>query len=609
MAQSGKENAQGGLPLRGKKMELGQKESTAGSKIPVLVKSRPPAEQQAGPSAVKSQGCKTAKLSSVGVPVPEPTAGLLSMSSAREPLGPVQLSVSGHRNMLEVGNANDKEARAVEFVPDAAALASILSNTGLSNHTGSANQKPSLARRVPLRGNRACSASTGTGQGSRCGGAAARMSHLSRPASKDMEQPRSCILALNAQQLKALSTRLGDLGPGVEAKHSQPTESLEAGNCKDSSARPKTERLNSVTEAGNAKQSTPSGSKGTTGASWTEEEFVPDPAAKASILSNVGVSHSALGPGGKMSLARRVPVRDVRKPPGSVMAENVSPATPKFGRVSCRSTKGLKGLKESGVSRAHLAVTPSNRCSMRDCLLTSEARRVPVAHPPSLGKIAVRLFNDGLEASAKRVPAGRVIPSDMGKLQRVEFLARLLQQEINSSVDEVAPSLEELHKLLSVRCSPASEAPEPDLVITTPLQDPTRQLGEQPVVPAASVAPVPSTTPNTTDSQPVCSAPSLPSLGPSPSGADSRGVSATSSSVAHIQQRVAAFIDARRHFYEGLLDDECAFYTSRVPTFAQSPVPRCKEPVAKALDAEDTTHFTPISTQSPLAEVERFSPL
>lgn len=46
----------------------------------------------------------------------------------------------------------------------------------------------------------------------------------------------------------------------------------------------------------------------------TDEEFVPDPAAKASILSNVGLSHSALHASGKLSLAQRVPVKDAQKP-------------------------------------------------------------------------------------------------------------------------------------------------------------------------------------------------------------------------------------------------------------------------------------------------------
>ncbi|XP_015261362.1 PREDICTED: tastin [Gekko japonicus] len=681
MALTGKENMPGVLPLPGKYAEMGQKErplSTPSSKIPILSKSQLPSElkplQQACSSAVKTKGLKMSKVSSVGVPVVEPAAGVLSKSHSREPLGEMQLSASGHRNVLEGGNANGKGASAVEFVPDAEALASILSDTGLSNQVVSATHKPSLARRVPLWGNRACSSSSGTGRGSLYAGATvvnpAHMSHLSRSAPKDVDLPPSCSLALNAQQLKTLSATLGNLGPGVETKDDQPMENLQADKCKDSVARPKTECLGSITEAGPVKQSNLACGKETTGALWTEEEFVPDPAAKASILLNIGLSHSALGAGNKLSLARRIPIKDVQKPPvcGSIRGGNASlpgyrmsaPPTAKFGRVSCRSTQGLKGLKESGAFGGQLPITPGNRCSAVDYSPSGLARRVPIvqsqpshfrpwrcnravlssciakrtgircltetpqtkwmggATPRCTGivsskkdgspvcweKIAVCLFDDGLEAPAKKMPAACVIPSDMGKLQRVEFLARLLQQEVNGGIDEVTPSLEELHKLLLVHCSPALEAPEPDLV-TTPSQDPTPKLGEQTAVSVAPVAPIPDTTFTTANSQPACSV-------PSPSSANNTGFTAasSSSSVAHFKQRLENLLDAPRRFHEDCLNDECAFYMSRVTTFTQPSVPRCQEPVAKLLDAQDAMHFIPISSpQSPFTEAERSLPL
>ncbi|XP_077184896.1 tastin isoform X2 [Paroedura picta] len=683
MALTGKENTQGVPPLPGQYVELGPKERPfSSSKIPILSKSQLPSEPkqlpQAHSSAVKTKGLKMSKASSVGVPVLEPAAGLLSKGCPREPLGEMQLSVSGQRNVLEGGNASGKEAKAVEFVPDAEALASILSNTGLSNLVVSATHKPSLARRMPLHGNRVCSASSGIGRGSLYLGATAvnpvRPSHLSRSASKDVDRPQSGSLALNAQQLKALSTTLGNLGPRVEAKDNQPMENLQAGKCQDSAARPKMECLSSNTEAANGKQSDTTGSQVTPRASRTEE-FVPDPAAKASILMNIGVSHSALGTGSKLSLARRVPIKDVRKPPicGSIRDENASlpgyrmsaPPTAKFGRVSCRSTQGLKGLAESGAFGGQLPVTPGNRCSVADYSLSGLARRVPVVQPQSthfnpwrcnralpssctakrpaiqcltetpqtkwMGgvtprctglvssrkdgspvrweKIAVRLFNDGLEASAKKVPPTRVIPSGMGKLQRIEFLARLLQQEVDGGVDEVTPSLGELHKLLVVHCSPASEAPEPDLV-TTPSQAATPELGKQAAVSVAAVAAVPNTTLTSASSQPVCSGPSVCSLGPSPSCADSTGVTAASFSVAHFKRRLEDLLEAAQRFHEDCLNDECAFYTSRVTPFTQPLAPRCKEPVAKLLDAQDAMHFIPISSpRSPFTEAERAPPL
>lgn len=47
-------------------------------------------------------------MSSVDVPALEPAAGSLSKSCAREPLGEMQLSASGHRNALEGGSTKGK---------------------------------------------------------------------------------------------------------------------------------------------------------------------------------------------------------------------------------------------------------------------------------------------------------------------------------------------------------------------------------------------------------------------------------------------------------------------------------------------------------------------
>lgn len=55
-----------------------------------------------------------------------------------------------------------------------------------------------------------------------------------------------------------------------------------------------------------------------------DEEFVPDPAAKASILSNRGLSHSALRANGKLSLAQRVPMKDAQKPFAACSSSRVS---------------------------------------------------------------------------------------------------------------------------------------------------------------------------------------------------------------------------------------------------------------------------------------------
>nr|XP_020638800.1 tastin isoform X2 [Pogona vitticeps] len=683
MARAGKENLLGALPFRQTPAKVGQKESAprvssslSSSKIPVLFKSRVPPElkqsqqqsplQQVCPSSPNSKAVEDPKMpptvSALGAAVLKPAAGLLPKSLSREPLGEVQLSTSGQRN--DSNTSVGKEPSAVEFVPDVAALASILSNTGLTHHMLSTTQKPSLARRVPLRGRRLCSASIGTARGAPAANLAC-MSHIARSTLKDADHPQSYSLTLNTQELKALSTTFKnfDSQHRLEAtKPSQSTENLGVGKCPDSGARPNAECSSSVTTTGVPLQSNLTEKKDTAGSSWKEEEFVPDPAAKASIFSNVGLSHFAFGANGKLSLAQRVPMKDVRKNPltsGGTKGENAFSCGPcarvsstgKFGRVSCYSTQGCKGLEKSQSSGTELTNTPGNRCLVVDCSPYGLARRIPVAGtqslrrspwtygrvptsscpklrrgaaqhltetqqvmseasvtpqitspgakeegtPSSWEKVAVRLFDEEVAASVRRVPAVPVITPEMGKLQRIELLAELLQQEVNSGMGpDVAPSLEKLHKLLSARSSPALEAPQPGLPCT-PLQDPRSDACKPTPGSAPTAPPEPGTT--LTGQHPVCPNPSV------------RLVQLPSSNTGNSDQmkhRLSEVLRAPQHFLEACLNDECAFYTARVPSATQPSIQRCKEPVAKMLDALDTVHFIPISShQSRLVEEER----
>lgn len=54
-----------------------------------------------------------------------------------------------------------------------------------------------------------------------------------------------------------------------------------------------------------------------------------------------------------------------------------------------------------------------------------------------------------------------------------------------------------------------------------------------------------------------------------------------------VRQQLDDLLQARDRFNEACLNDECAFYTARVTSVPQDSVPRCKEPVAKMLDADD----------------------
>nr|XP_060619906.1 tastin [Anolis sagrei ordinatus] len=653
MAHIGKENQQEALPPA----DQATKESVvlaanafSSSKIPVLSKSRLAPKQQTCVSSGKSKAIKDPKVphtnSAPAVGGLEPVAASLPKSLSREPLGEVHLSTSGHRNegnscaAEREGNSGREGTGTEEFVPDVAALASILSNTGLNSQMMNATHKPSLARRVPLRGNRACSASIGTTRGSLytkfSSGNPVRFSCISRSTSKEADLSKSCSLSMNNEQLKTLSSSLKNQGPRKELiQRRHPAEDQRVIKFAHPAAKPIAECMSRVTQDDDPVQSNSAGTKDATGSSWKDEEFVPDPAAKASILSNEGLSRFAIGANGKLSMAQRVLVKGPQKTPvtcGRTRGESDfflgyrtrASSIGKFGRVSCRSPQGLQGLKQSLASGAQLINTPGNRFTSLGCSSYTPARRVPITCPQSLhrtpwtfrrgplpfchknmkvgiqppaemeqGEIAMRLFDDDVEASAKKVPAASVITPEMGKLQCVELLAQLLCREMNSGdVDQVvAPSLKELHNLLSAHCSPALET-EQSTSFSTPSQDPTTNICKPTPLPEVVVAP--ETTLATTSSQQLSCPTSCMPLAQRPSSSTSRSD--------HFKQRRADLLNAPQRFLEACLNDECAFYTARVMSASRPSVPRCKEPVAQTLEAHDAMHFIPIS--APLSPLE-----
>uniref|UniRef100_A0A8C3TE38 Uncharacterized protein n=1 Tax=Chelydra serpentina TaxID=8475 RepID=A0A8C3TE38_CHESE len=373
---------------------------------------------------------------------PEP----LSRSQPRGPLEEIQLGAAAQKNAPGSSGPSGKEVGPVEFVADPVALASILSNVGLGNGTLGVARKPSLARRVPLRGSRGNSVhASGTartvhgslyvasGTPALCPDPA-RTSCFSRLAPKDaaaratQDPAQHCGLLLKSQQIQALSATLRDLGsraqpaghpalqrlgagacrgrphPIATATQREPAGSQEASGTRDQSANGRPGSLSDGRatggQAGTGGKSAArsSGSPSRTdpmGASQTEE-FVPDPDALASVLSNMGLSHAALGPTGKLSLARRVPVKGQRGVPpptqGGTMGSRTSLLRPQgsiplkgdFGRASCYSTLGLKGTEAlDGLQAARLAGTPRTREISRYSPFGS-ARRVPVTQPQSL---------------------------------------------------------------------------------------------------------------------------------------------------------------------------------------------------------------------------------
>ncbi|XP_058029277.1 tastin isoform X2 [Ahaetulla prasina] len=653
MAPVGKENQQGSLPFPKTPDKPGWKENIlpaagtlSSSKIPLLSKSRHPPEwrqSQPQPCSSKVKTCELAHSS----PVLESAAGLPPKTPTREPLSDMLLTTSGCRNKGDMSHG--KEVNSTEFVSDPEALASILSNTGLTHQMVSVAHKPSLAQRVPLKGKRACLTSTGNAHSSLGTETPTmnpfRISHISTSASTDMDHPQCLSLGLNAQQLKKLSTTLKNWKPGVEmAKANQPTGTVEG----DSSASSLEAKQMSNVAGGKLSTQSSVGRKEITGTSGQEEEFTPDPAAKASILLNIGLSHSAFGATGKVSLAQRVPLKDARKL--SVRCEHMQGEGPslsqprmtmsagKYGRVPCRTTPGPKGpekLEASGVQRTN---TPFGRSSNAEWSPYGLARRVPITNsqssrratwthhriprtacttdkrvklldrvtgqmgaigskeedtPVPWGKIAVRLFDEEMAASVKKVPAVSAISKEMRKLQRIELLAKLLQQEMDGDIDyEEAPSLKKLHKRLTVHSSPTPEASEPELS-STPPQDPKPSLCVQATdLNNVAVTPAPCST---------CTTSSQLHVSPRASPQEAICPSSSATSIGLAKQRLDHLRTAPLRFHEACLNDECAFYTSRLASLAQPSAHRCQDPVAKMLNAHDTMHFTPILASAPLS--------
>ncbi|XP_074791893.1 tastin [Natator depressus] len=668
------------------------------SKIPVLSKSRLPPDFQQLHQAWESQfqkgkttgkkpcpqtcpfnlTCKGDKFHVDMAAATEPPAGSpepLSRSQPRGPLEEIHLGAAAQKTTPGTSLPRGKEVDPVEFVADPAALASILSNVGLANSTLGVARKPSLARRVLLRGSRGnsvhASGSARTGCGSlyvASGTPAlcpdpARTSCFSRLAAKDaarratQDPAQHRGLLLKSQQIQALSVTLRDLGsraqpaghpalqrlgagakeacrghphPIAMAMQSEPAKSQEAGGTRDQSSngRPGSLSDGKRGKAGTGGQSAAHSSSSPSrtdpvGASETEE-FVPDLDALASVLSNVGLSHAALGPTGKLSLARRVPVKGLRGVPPSTQGSPTGSRTsllrpqisvpPKgdFGRASCYSTQGLKGAEApDGLQAAQLAGTPRTREISRSSPFGS-ARRVPVTQPQSLHRTCFSTRRLAVFPRTPRTGGALDKRPAQGVLQTPARWAGGLSPEPRSpDPDESALPLEKIVvRLFGDGESQAATEASVRKALARPgeggskMQDPGQGPASRTMPPASSAAfPAAGTTLTFSSQRPVCSHPLIHSLrSPTASGgaAGARAAPATSPSrVALVKQRFRDLLSAPQRFQEACLDDECAFYMGRPPG-SQAPAPRCcTDPVATLLEAQETTHFIPIVQPAP----------
>ncbi|XP_043388877.1 tastin isoform X3 [Chelonia mydas] len=664
------------------------------SKIPVLSKSRLPPDFQQLHQAWESQfqkgkaagkkpcpqtcpfnlTCKGDKFHIDMAAATEPPAGSpepLGRSQPRGPLEEIHLGAAAQKTTPGTSLPRGKEVDPVEFVADPAALASILSNVGLANSTLGVARKPSLARRVPLRGSRGnsvlASGSARTGCGSlyvASGTPAlcpdpARTSCFSRLTAKDaarratQDPAQHRGLLLKSQQIQALSATLRDLGsraqpaghpalqrlgagakeacrgrphPIAMAMQSEPAKSQEAGGTRDQSSngRPGSLSDGKGGKAGTGGQSAAHSSSSPSrtdpmGASETEE-FVPDLDALASVLSNVGLSHAALGPTGKLSLARRVPVKGLRGVPPSTQGSPTGSRTsllrpqisvpPKgdFGRASCYSTRGLKGAEApDGLQAAQLAGTPRTREISRSSPFGS-ARRVPVTQPQSLRRTCFSTCRLAVFPRTPRTGGALDKRPAQGVLQTPARWAGGLSPEPRSpDPDESALPLEKIVvRLFGDGESQAATEASVRKALARPGEGGSKMQGpaSRTMPPASSAAfPAAGTTLTFSSQRPVCSHPLIHSLrSPTASGgaAGARAAPATSPSrVALVKQRFRDLLSAPQRFQEACLDDECAFYMGRLPG-SQAPAPRCcTDPVATLLEAQETTHFIPIVQPAP----------
>lgn len=108
-------------------------------------------------------------------------------------------------------------------------------------------------------------------------------------------------------------------------------------------------------------------------------------------------------------------------------------------------------------------------------------------------------------------------------LQRIEYLAQLLQQEMDGHIDyEEALSLKKLHKCLRVHGSPTLQASKPELSPTPP-QDPKPSLPEEAPDLTVTVTSAPTSTYTTSSQLHVCPSPSLQEVSCPSSSATSTG--------------------------------------------------------------------------------------
>lgn len=696
--RKGKENAQypAACPVKNK-----EKQSVCDiklkSKLPVLSKAKPPPDFHKMHQAWQNQFQKGKAVSKKSCTRPQPfnfaqkgerfrvaaasdvehsaalfptnrsSVNQLDARANREPLGEVCLGQQNPGN----SRTRSKDVPETEFKADPVALASILSNAGVSTVPGVLPGKLSLAQRVPVRmSSTAASISsfkstmvrnslyTTLGKQTKCT-TVNRMSCFSMlPTKKGQEQRtpsrqkpevtspppdiilKKCPTSKNDCIQSQVNPVLQQMNPlshiPVATIHSFPVGQTEIVTRNQCLANPinkdlKQESADTAFDNTLTKQTLDhqtslehkDNTKDPNNKPMPDPffgDFVEDPQALASIISNTGVT---VANGGKLSLVQRVPVRskhvEVRNSmiaSGSAVGQGMTPK-PTFGRMSTIPFKN--GLFSP--SRVLQAVqTPRSSSGI-------QARRIPNLKSP--GMKFSQTFNFKMKQPVFPKTPKAIAVEMANKLFEAEFTEP--QTSSKSSVkwaDQLSPAIvpeafckkesnlgQVAVRLFSDCTGYADKEGEMPITVLDTMQnsDPckkdhvvpersaaTNRLDPQALPLHQQLAPLSIQEPSPTF--PLPTPPSIvqevkmslplsflshPAVQALKSGNDGPR------SLPHIaQMRLKATMSAKTRFWDTCLDDECAFYTS---LGASGSSRSCADPVASSLEKQENMHFIPIA--------------
>ncbi|XP_038198108.1 tastin [Arvicola amphibius] len=573
----------------------------------------------------------------------------LGSTQLRNPLEELKPS-SGRPNVGLVSQPQTEALRAIEFVADPTALATILSGEGVKSCP--LGRQSSLAQRVLVRGSKGGTAQKGQ--------SARSSAYLA---------PRTPIHQLEPARASCFS-RLEGSGPRGKPQSSEALNPP-SGPSVHPFTRPSLQELRRET-CGNSR----------TSASQASRLLQKTPVQPASLPpkgEHEAVPHSDEGGRALLGLAQRVPLRETgeimhtRTSYSSLKRFTIQPKTrftPAQSLPRVQQTQWRSGL--SPHSSPEEPALPWEQIAVRlfdqeSCITLQKGSGKPPAastsgpHPfktPNLQELKMQrisLLQQLLQQEIEGLGVGKCAPLNGGSALEMTKLQPLLADisrtlnapehnpgasllGLSRHTDVTEPDLAEEceepqpHETKVVQPSSITEAeppvpcqiaepepPEPCLpVLPGPLL-PRLQVQAEPLEacpwmelgpsaadslearnPESSPQPCwsqgpPATTSLTFSSQSsLCASPPIHSLQSLRSPTGQSGPSSLAPRTLALRQRLKACLSAIHCFYEARLDDECAFYTSRTPP--PGPTRVCTNPVATLLDWQDALQFIPVGS-------------